>query len=117
MALSEDLRRRIVDMVATGVSRRKTALHYQVSASSAGRIVKQHNETGSIEIKEREPRKSKLDPFRESILVWIDEQPDLTLQEFSERFKNEYDLSAPISTLDDWFRRNKISYKKNGTRQ
>ena len=77
MALSEDLRRRIVDMVATGVSRRKTALHYQVSASSAVRIVKQHNETGSIEIKEREPRKSKLDPFRESILVWIDEQPDL----------------------------------------
>jgi len=32
MALSQDLRRRIVDFVATGVSRRAAARHFQVSA-------------------------------------------------------------------------------------
>lgn len=41
MALSQDLRRRIVSLVASGVSRRAAARHFQVSASSAVRFVKQ----------------------------------------------------------------------------
>jgi transposase len=49
-------------------------------------------------------------------MSWIAEQPDLTLQELSVRLGAEHGLSVPLSTLDDWLRANKISYKKNGTR-
>lgn len=116
MALSQDLRRRIVDLVATGVSRRAAARHFQVSASSAVRFVKQAEEVGHVEVKRRKPRRSGLDPFGDDIMSWIADQPDLTLQELSSRLAQTYGVTVAISTLDDWLRANKITYKKNRTR-
>lgn len=116
MSLSQDLRCRIVDLVATGVSRRSAARHFQVSASSAVRFVKQAEEVGHVEVKPRKPRRSRLDPFGDDIKIWISGQPDLTLQELSSRLAQAHGLTVAISTLDDWLRVNKITYKKNGTR-
>lgn len=116
MALSLDLRRRIVDLVGSGVSRREAARRFQVSASSAIRFTKQNAALGHVDVKKRKHRKSRLDSFSQDIMSWIAEQPDLTLQELSERLGAEHGLSVPLSTLDDWLRANKISYKKNGTR-
>jgi len=117
MALSQDLRLRIVDLVASGVSRREAARRFKVSASSSVRFVKQAGELGHVEVKKPKKRKSKLDPYRTSIVGWISDQPDLTLAELCTRLKDEHDLSAGSSTLDDWLRANQISYKKNGSRQ
>ncbi len=117
MALSQDLRCRIVDLVGTGVSRRRAARHFQVSASSAVRFVKQAEQLGHVDVKPRKARKSRLDQYRDDILTWIGEQPDLTLQEMSGRFAREHGMRVPLSTLDDWLRINKITYKKNRTRQ
>ena len=117
MSLSQDLRRRIVDMVATGFSRRAAARHFQVSASSAIRFVKQAEEVGHVGVKPRKPRKSRLDPFGGDILSWIADQPDLTLEELSKRLAEVHGVRAATSTLDDWLRAHKISYKKNRTRQ
>ena len=47
MALSQDLRLRIVDLVACGVSRREAARQFKVSASSAVGFVKQADEVAS----------------------------------------------------------------------
>lgn len=116
MSLSQDLRRRIVDLVATGVSRRSAARHFQVSASSAVRFVKQAEDVGHVEVKPRKPRRSRLDPFGDDIVSWIADQPDLTLQELSSRLAQAHGITVAISTLDDWLRVNKITYKKNGTR-
>ena len=116
MALSLDWRSRIVDLVGSGVSWRESARRFQVSASSAIRFTKQKAEVGHVGVKKRKHRKSRLDPFRQDIMSWIAEQPDLTLQELSERLGTEHGLSVPLSTLDDWLRADKISYKKNGTR-
>ncbi len=116
MALSLDLRCRIFDLVGSGVSRREAARRFQVSASSAIRFAKQNAEVGHVGVKKRKHRKSRLDPFSQDIMSWIAKQPDLTLQELSERLGAEHALSVPLSTLDDWFRANKISYKKNGPR-
>ncbi len=116
MALSLDLRCRIVDLVGSGISRREAARRFQVSASSAIRFAKQNAEVGHVGVKKRKRRRSRLDPFGESIMSWIAEQPDLTLQELSERLGAEHALGVPLSTLDDWLCANKISYKKNGTR-
>jgi len=44
MALSQDLRCRIVDLVKSGTSRRQAARHFQVSVSSAIRFARQAKE-------------------------------------------------------------------------
>ncbi len=117
MTLSVDLRLRIVDLVASGVSRRQAARHFKVSASSAIRFVKQKDELGHVDVKVRKKRKSKLDPYRVDILDWIAEQPELTLAELCARLVEIHDLRVGCSTLDDWLRANQVTYKKNGSRQ
>jgi transposase len=117
MALSRDLRLRIVDLVALGVSRRKAALRFRVSASSAVRFVKQATEVGHVDVKMPKKRKSKLDPYGADIIGWIAGQADLTLAELCARLDEEHGLRVGSSTLDDWLRANRITYKKNGSRQ
>ncbi len=117
MATSEDLRIRLVKKVASGLSRRQAAAHFEVSASSAVRFVKQYEEEGTVSLKPRATYKRRLDRYGEDILRWIDETPDMTLQELSERLQEVHAVRAPKSTLDDWLRRRKISFKKNRTRQ
>jgi transposase len=112
MALSQDLRLRIVDLVASGVSRREAARRFRVSASSAIRFVRQAGDVGHVDPKVPKKRKSKLDPYRADIIGWIGEQPDLTLAELCARLDGEHGLRAGSSTLDDWLRSNQITYKK-----
>ena len=117
MAISEDLRIRLVRKVSSGASRRQAALHFDVSPSSAIRFVKQHEEEGSVAVKPRGPYKRRLEPYSADILDWIKKTPDMTLQEISERLWAEHAVRAPKSTIDDWLRWRKISFKKNRTRQ
>ncbi len=117
MATSEDLRIRLVRKVASGMSRRQAAAYFEVSASSAVRFVKRYEDEGTVAVKPRSPRRRRLDPYGEDILRWIKETPDLTLQELSERLHELHEVAAPTSTIDDWLRARKISFKKNRARQ
>lgn len=117
MTLSQDLRLRIVDLIASGVSRRKTARHFRVSVSSAIRLARQADELGHVDVKVRKKRKSKLDVHHELIVGWIHKQPDLTLAELCARLIETCDLRVGISTLADWLRVNQITFKKNSSRQ
>lgn len=117
MTISQDLRIRLVQKVAAGMSRRQAAEHFDVSPSSAIRFVHQYETEGSIAPKSRRPHKRRLDPYGDDILSWIEEAPDLTLQELSERLLTVHGMRAPKSTIDDWLRSRNISFKKNGTRQ
>ena len=92
-------------------------MHFEVSASSAVRFVKQYEEEGTVALKPRVTYKRRLDRYGEDILRWIDQTPDMTLQELSERLQEVHAVRAPKSTLDDWLRGRKISFKKNRTRQ
>ena len=112
MAISGDLRIRLVRKVAAGMSRRQAAAHFGVSAASAVRFARRYEDEGTVAIKPRPPRKRRLDPYGEDILRWIEERPDLTLQELSERLHEVHEVAAPLSTIDDWLRARKISFKK-----
>ncbi len=114
MAISEDLRIRIVRKVASGLSRHKAAALFEVSSSSAIRFARRYEEEGTLAIK---PRKRRLDPFGEDIRCWIDTKPDLTLEEISARLLADHDVTASTSTIDDWLKANKLTFKKNRTRQ
>ncbi len=117
MATSEDLRIRLVRKVASGMSRRQAAAHFDVSASSAVRFVKRYEEEGTVAVRRPPPRKRRLDPYGEDILRWIEATPDLTLHELSQRLQDVHDVTASTSTIDDWLRARKISFKKNRARQ
>jgi len=117
MTISQDLRIRLVQKVAAGMSRRQAAEHFDVSPSSAIRFAQQYETEGSVAPKVRGPHKRRLDPYGDDVLSWIEETPDLTLQELSERLLTVHGMRAPKSTIDDWLRSRNISFKKNGTRQ
>lgn len=117
MTISQDLRIRLVQKVAKGMSRRRAAAHFEVSPSSAIRFTRQYETEGSVAPKTRKPYKRRLDPYGDDLLNWIEETPDMTLHEISERLSNVHGIDAPKSTIDDWFRSRNISFKKNRTRQ
>ena len=117
MAISEDLRIRVVRKVASGMSRRRAAAHFEVSVSSAVRFARRYEDEGTVAVKPRPPRKRRLEPYGEDILHWIEETPDLTLHELSQRLHEVHGIVAPTSTIDDWLRARKLSFKKNRARQ
>lgn len=117
MTISEDLRIRIVRKVEAGMSRHKAAALFEVSASSAIRFAKRYEEEGSVAIKARPPRKRRLDPYGKAIRDWITAKSDMTLEEMSARLLENHSVTASTSTIDDWLKANKITYKKNRTRQ
>ncbi len=117
MTISQDLRLRVVQKVSCGISRRRAAAHFEVSASSAVRFSKQYEDEGTVALKPRRRRKRRLDPYGEDILSWIKQMPDLTLSELSARLLEAHAIAAPTSTLDDWLRSRNISFKKNRPRQ
>lgn len=117
MTISQDLRIRLVHKVVKGMSCRRAAAYFDVSPSSAIRFTHQYETEGSVALKIRGSHKRRLDPYGEDLLRWIEEAPDLTLQELSERLLSVHAIRAPKSTIDDWLGSRKISFKKNGTRQ
>jgi transposase len=117
MALSQDLRLRIVKLVSSGASRREAARQFKVSASSAIRFAKQAEEVGHVDVKKPKRRKSRIDAYQTDLINWITGQPDLTLAELCARLDEDHGLRVGSSTLDDWLRVNQITYKKNGSRQ
>ena len=117
MALSQDLRLRIVKLVSSGASRREAARQFKVSASSAIRFARQAEEVGHVDVKKPKRRKSRIDAYQPELINWITGQPDLTLAELCARLDEDHGLRAGSSTLDDWLRVKAISYKKNGSRQ
>ena len=104
MTISQDLRIRLVKRVAKGMSCRQAAAHIEVSPSSAIRFTHQYETEGSVAFKVRGPYKRRLDPYGADLLNWIEEAPDMTLQELSERLSKVHTIRAPKSTIDDWLR-------------
>ena len=95
-AYSNDLRSRVVAVVAPGTTRRQAARLYRVSASSAVRWAGRHDETGSVSPKLRGGRsRSPLELHRTWLLELNAKEPDLTLVEIEQR------VSQTLGGTDD----------------
>jgi len=113
---SDDLRARVVAAVASGCSRRAAAERFAVSAPSAVRWVALHAETGSVSARRRGgKRRSPLEPHASWLLELIAQEPDLTLAEIVERLLDR-GVHTTDSSLDRFFKRHKVSFKKNSAR-
>jgi len=112
-ALSLDLRKRVVDAVAEGVSCRQAAVRFGVSASSAIRWAAQIRSGGALApMKQGGDRRSqRIEAEAAFILGAIAKQPDMTLAELQGKLK-ERGKRVGIGTLWRFFRRRRITLKK-----
>ena len=115
---SEDLRVRVVSAVAEGCSRRAAAKRFSVSASSSIRWVDLHEETGSVSPRPRGGKsRSPLEPHASWLLEFVAREPDLTLAEIVQRLLQDRGVCTTDSSLDRFFKRHGISFKKNSARR
>jgi len=118
MAYSVDLRKRLVDVVEAGMSCRKAAAVFGVSASAAIGWVSRKKQDGVIlpAGSGGDRRSAAIEAEREWLLKRMEDVPDTTLEEYRAGLA-ERGTTVGIGTVWRFFDRNGISYKKNSTRQ
>lgn len=114
-AYSADMRERIIGRVESGASRRESAEHYEVSASTAVTWVKCFHETGRCAAKPRGGSTSPLEEHADRLLALIEAQSDLTLDEVVSAMRKQ---KVPGSRTAVWrfFQRHNITFKKKPAR-
>ena len=108
---SSDLRKRVIEAVETGASRREAAERFEVDPSSAVRWLQCWNETGRCEPKPRGGSISPLERYAKRILALVAVQPDLTLEEIVAELRKQR-IPTSHSSVSRFFQRHKITFKK-----
>jgi len=120
MAVSDDLRERVVEAVVLGgLSRNQAAAHFKVSIASAVRWVKRFQTTGEISPAPSggDRRSGRIEAHHDYLLGLIRRSPDLTLLEIQERLIANCGERFAVSVLWRFFDRHEITFKKNGARR
>ncbi len=108
---SEDLRERIVGVVAAGHARCAAARMFGVSPSCAVKLMRRWRETGSVKPgKMGAPKRCKLDPHGDWLLALVRDEPDITLAEIRARLREDRDMAASAGTIWQFFERHGISF-------
>jgi transposase len=115
MALSNDLRERLVAAVNAGQSRRAAAERFGISAASAVRWMQRVRDTGRFEAEPSggDHRSGRIESHAEFILAAVVETPDITLFELREKLIAERGESFGTTTIWRFFARRGVSYKKS----
>jgi transposase len=115
MALSEDLRTRVVEAVIQGgLSRNAAAKRFAVSVASAVRWVKRYEATGKItpEPSGGDRRSGRIEAQGDYLLGLIRRTPDITLLEIQKRLIKNCGERFSVSVLWRFFDRHGITFKK-----
>ena len=113
-AYSQDLRDRVIDAALKDqLSARASAARFGIGVATAIVWVRRARETGGRAAKPRgQPKGSKLDAHRETILGWIDAKDDLTIAEIREKLEVECGMSAGVATVWTFLDRCGLTFKK-----
>jgi len=115
MALSEDLRERVVRAVVDqGLSRNAAAKRFGVSIASAVRWVASFNARGVFSpcAMGGDRRSGRIEAHRDYLLGLIRREPDLTLLEIEERLVASREERFASSVIWRFFDRHEITFKK-----
>ncbi len=115
MALSDDLRERVVGTVVEGgMSRNAAAKHFGVSVASAVRWVARFKAKGEISPAPTggDRRSGRIEAHRDYLLGLIRRQPDMTLLEIQERLIANCGERFSSSVIWRFFDRHEITFKK-----
>lgn len=110
-AYSADLRRRVIEAVDTGASRREAAERFEIDPSSAVRWLQCWNQTGRCAPKPRGGSTSPLEEYAKEIMALVDTQPDLTLEETVAELRR-LRIRTSKSAVSRFFQRHGITFKK-----
>jgi transposase len=110
-AYSADLRRRVIEAVETGASRREAAELFEIDPSSAIRWMECWNETGRCAPKPRGGSTSPLEEFAQEILALVAKHPDRTLVEIVVELRKRR-IRTSKSAVSRFFQRHEITFKK-----
>src|SRR5450631_1611236 len=116
MALSDDLRKRVVDaVVEEGMSCNAAAKRFGVSIASAIRWVCRFNITGEVSPAPTggDQRSDRIEAHRAYLLGLIRRQPDITLLEIQQRLIANCGERFSSSVIWRFFDRHEITFKKN----
>lgn len=114
--LSNDLRRRLVECVEEGHSRREAAARFKTAPSSAVNVLRLWKETGSVEPRARGGfRHGKLKAHREFILGIVAKRPDITMPELAAQLLAAKGVKIDPSNLSKFLIAQGLSFKKNPT--
>ncbi len=115
MALSDDLRERLVAAVNAGQSRRAAGEQFGVSAASAVRWMQRVRETGSFAAKPSggDNRSDRIENQADFILAAVAAKPDITLAELRAKLIDERAEAFGTTTIWRFFQRRKITLKKS----
>jgi len=108
---SADLRKRVIEAVEAGASRREAAESFGIDASSAVRWLQRWMESGSCAPKPRGGSVSRLEQHAEQILALVAQQPDLTLEETIAELRKRR-IRTSKSAVSRFFQRHNITFKK-----
>lgn len=113
-AYSQDLRDRVIDAaLKQRLSARAAAERFGIGVATAIVWVRRARETGSRAAKPRgQPRGSKLDAHRETILGWINAKDDITIAEIRERLSADHGVTAGVGTVWTFLDRCGLTFKK-----
>ncbi len=112
-ALSLDLRSRVLSAIAAGLSCRRAAERFGVSASSAIRWRARERQQGHARPKALggDRRSGRVETHAALILALVEQTPDITLEELRTALA-EQRVSVGYGTLWRFLRRHKITRKK-----
>jgi transposase len=109
---SLDLRRRIVEAVETGLSRRGAAERFAVSESSAIKLMQRWERTGSVAPGAMGgAKKFVLAPHEQLVRTLVSSQRDITLAELQARLKGEA-IEVSIAAIHRFLRALGLTHKK-----
>jgi transposase len=118
MALSNDLRKRVVEAVVLGgLSRNAAARRFGVSIASAVRWVTRYKTMGRISPSGGDRRSGRIEAQRDYLLGLIRRTPDITLLEIQERLIQNCGERFSVSVLWRFFDRHSVTFKKNRARR
>ena len=117
-AYSQDLRERVLEAAAKGMSARQAAERFGVGVSTAIVWVRRSRLNGERSARRQgQPKGSKLDAHRGYLLGLVETTSDITLKEMQARLRAERGVAAGIGTLWRFFRGQDYTVKKNGSRR
>ena len=118
MALSDDLRKRVVEAVVLGgLSRNAAAGRFGVSIASAVRWVTRYKTTGQISPSSSggDRRSGRIEAQRDYLLGLIRRTPDITLLEIQKRLIQNCGERFSVSVLWRFFDRHGVTFKRPRT--
>ena len=117
-AISNDLRKRVIDLVKSGCSAREAARRFKVSASFATKLVKRFRETGSYFNKRLGGYKPlSLSFLEKDIINLVETHPDWSEASYTSYLTDKYNIVVHQRTVGRFISRLGYSYKKNCVRK